>query len=269
MRTMALFLAFMGLAAGAWASSVGEAVEVRIISDNGSELPFYPVAASLPSRKVYAEAARGNHYTIAVRNRLDRRVGVVVAVDGRNIISGKKSRLRDNERMYILEPYGVGEFKGWRTGDDRINRFYFTSVADSYAAAFNDESAMGVIAVAVYPEMQRREVPAEISMARPAMPSAAGKSESKRTLEAKEDNAGTGFGREEYSPVLVVAFQPEHTALEKIYIKYEWRNTLCRKEVIACGKPLPRPYNRMWRDDGTTGTPRTPPGIDPKRKYGG
>lgn len=259
MRTMALFLAFMGLAAGAWAGSVGEAVEVRIISDNGSELPFYPVAASLPSRKVYAEAIRGNHYAIAVRNRMDRRVGVVVAVDGRNIISGKKSRLRDNERMYIIEPYGEGEFKGWRTGDDRINRFYFTSVDDSYAAAFYDESAMGVIAVAVYPEVRRREGPAEISMARPAMPSAAGKSEAKRTFEAKEDNAGTGFGREEYSAVLVVAFEPEHTALEKIYIRYEWRNTLCRKGVIACEKPLPRPYNRMWTDDGYA---PQPPGRD-------
>ena len=50
--------------------------------------------------------------------------------------------------MYILEPYGQGEFKGWRTNLDSINRFYFTDVADSYAAAFHDESAMGVIGVA-------------------------------------------------------------------------------------------------------------------------
>ncbi len=54
-----------------------------------------------------------------------RRVGVVVAVDGRNIISGKQSWLRNDERMYILEPYGVGEFKGWRTSLDSINRRYF------------------------------------------------------------------------------------------------------------------------------------------------
>lgn len=36
---------------------------------------------------------------IAVRNLLDRKIGVVVAVDGRNIISGKKSWLGNSERM--------------------------------------------------------------------------------------------------------------------------------------------------------------------------
>jgi len=35
-----------------------------------------------------------------------------------------------------------------RSAQDKINRFYFTDVPDSYAAAFGDESAMGVIAVA-------------------------------------------------------------------------------------------------------------------------
>ena len=69
-----------------------------------------PTAGRLPNRKVYAEAARGDQYTILVRNRLARRVGVVLAVDGRNIISGQKSWLKNNERMYILEPYGEGEF---------------------------------------------------------------------------------------------------------------------------------------------------------------
>ena len=58
---------------------------------------------------------------------------VIEVVDGRNIITGKQSWLKSDERMYILEPYAQGEFKGWRTGADRINRFYFTSAADSYA----------------------------------------------------------------------------------------------------------------------------------------
>ena len=75
------------------------------------------------SRKVYAEAVKGTHYRIEVRNRLNRRIGLVIAVDGRNIISGAKSWLKNNERMYILEPYGSGSFAGWRTAQDRINRF--------------------------------------------------------------------------------------------------------------------------------------------------
>jgi hypothetical protein len=164
----------------------------------------------------------------------------VVAVDGRNIISGAKSWLRNDERMYILEPYGRGEFKGWRTSVDSINRFYFTDAADSYAAAFHDESAMGVIAMAVYPEVQRRDEPAELS---PAPPRA-----TQRDISAKSEMgaAGTGYGRREHSPARLVAFEPESTAAEKVYIKYEWHSTLCRQGIIPCQRVAPP--NRLWDD---------------------
>ena len=158
---MLLLVLFLGSIGDGWAGPTGSAVDVQIRSDSGRILPLYPVATPSAKRRVYVEAVKGDHYSILVRNLLNRRVGVVVAVDGRNIISGKKSWLRNDERMYILEPYGQGEFKGWRTNLDSINRFYFTDVADSYAAAFHDESAMGVIAVAVYPEVQRQD-PADL-----------------------------------------------------------------------------------------------------------
>src|SRR5512136_798295 len=160
MKTIAaIILAVMMCAANVWAGSVGDAVEVRILTDDGRTLPTYPVRMKHALKKVYAEAIKGDHYRIDVVNRLDRRVGLVIAVDGRNIISGAKSWLKSNERMYILEPYGSGSFAGWRTDRDRINRFYFTDVPDSYASAFGDESAMGVIAVALYPEVRRCEPP--------------------------------------------------------------------------------------------------------------
>lgn len=264
MRTLLLLMIFMGLAAGAWGGSAGEAVEVRIRSDNGSELPFYPVAAQQPNRKAYAEARKGDQYSIVVRNLLNRRVGIVAAVDGRNIITGKKSLLKNDERMYILEPYGVGEFKGWRTGGDRVNRFYFTTAADSYAAAFSDESAMGVIAIAVYPEVERYEPPVEMyrdSSSSPILPPSMRKKAVAADRSSKSTGAGTGYGREEYSPVRNVVFEPEPTALEKIYIKYEWRETLCRKGIIACGRHH-TPRNRMWDEDGYA---PPPPGREQQR----
>ncbi len=242
MRIGVLFVLVMGIAAGAWAGNTGNAVEVQIRSDSGRMLPLYPVAARSPNRKVYVEAVKGDHYSILIRNLLSRRVGVVVAVDGRNIISGRQSWLRNDERMYILEPYGVGEFKGWRTSLDSINRFYFTDVADSYAAAFHDESAMGVIAVAVYPEVPRRR-DADLSRAVP-------RSEQRAAPSAKseEESAGTGFGREEHSPARLVAFEPEAAPAQKVFLKYEWRSTLCRVGIISCGKIRP-PRNRLWDDD--------------------
>jgi len=244
MQICALFVLLMGLASGAWAGSTGNAVEVQVRSEGGRMLPLYPAASRSSNRRVYAEAVKGDHYSIIIHNLLSRRVGVVVAVDGRNIISGKQSWLRNDERMYILEPNGIGEFTGWRTSLDRIHRFYFTDVADSYAAAFHDESAMGVIAVAVYPEVQRREELGGLSQSLPK-----GDRRPAPSAKAEAEALGTGFGREEYSPARLVAFEPEGTAVEKIYIKYEWRSTLCRQGLISCGTPRP-PRNRMWDDDG-------------------
>ncbi len=242
MRIGVLFVLVMGIAAGAWAGNTGNAVEVQIRSESGRMLPLYPVAARSPNRKVYVEAVKGDHYSVIVRNLLNRRIGVVVAVDGRNIISGKQSWLRNDERMYILEPYGAGEFKGWRTSLDSINRFYFTDVADSYAAAFHDESAMGVIAVAVYPEVPRRR-DADVSQAVPKSEQRAAPS-----VRPEGESAGTGFGREEHSPARLVAFEPEVAPAQKVFLKYEWRSTLCRVGIISCGKIRP-PRNRLWDDD--------------------
>ena len=243
MRKSVLILLFLAISASARAGSAGPAVEVRIRSEGGGMLPVYPVAARFPNRKVYAEAVKGDHYSIFVRNLLNRRIGLVVAVDGRNIISGKKSWLRNDERMYVLEPHGQGEFNGWRTSLDRINRFYFTDVPDSYAAAFRDESAMGVIAVGVYPEVLRRQDPADLSRALPRPEQRAAPS-----AKSEADDAGTGFGREEYSPARIVAFEPEAEAAERIYIKYAWHSTLCQRGIIRCGEV--RPWrNRMWDED--------------------
>jgi hypothetical protein len=283
MRSIALiFLAIVLYAASACAGSVGDSVEVRIVTDDGRTLPTYPVKMKHALKKVYAEAAKGDSYRIEVRNRLGRRVGLVIAVDGRNIISGEKSWLRNSERMYILEPYGSGEFAGWRSGQDRINRFYFTDVPDSYAAAFGDASAMGVISVAVYPEVEsRRQPPAPMTDSAPsegrlykgfdrngsatfggaakspAAPSGRGMKKEAEKADRSLESAGTGYGGEEYSPVETVAFDSERRAVETIHFKYEWRSTLCRLGVVNCPRPPRRPANRLW-DNGGFAPP--PPG---------
>ena len=249
-----MMVAVMFLGAGqALGAPVGDWVQVEIRTDHRGILPFYPTWASYPRKKVYAEAVKGEEYTISVRNLLARRVGLVIVVDGRNIISGKKSWLRNSERMYILGPHETGEYRGWRTGSDRVNRFYFTDAADSYAAAFGDESAMGVIAVAVYPEVERYVI-----MERERGPSREGSSDAApqapKVQGAKPDssmeNAGTGYGQEEYSPSRVVAFEPEGQSVETLLIKYEWRPTLCRLGIFACCDIPPHSRNRLWDDEG-------------------
>ncbi len=275
MKTIAaVILATLLCAVNVWAGSIGNAIEVRIVTDDGRTLPTYPVKTGSVLKKVYTEAVKGDQYRIEVTNNLNRRIGLVIAVDGRNIISGEKSLLKSSERMYILDAYESGTFSGWRTGQERINRFYFTDVPDSYAAAFGDESAMGVITVAAYPEKRVIEPPlmpmlqetpsyqgryggsnAEALGASDRAAAAPSASSAKKTKKAAKsehsmESAGTGYGREEYSAVRTIAFEAERSAVETIHFKYEWHATLCRLGVIRCAVPPRRPANRLWDNDG-------------------
>lgn len=131
-------------------------VAVEVVTDEGRTLPLYQHSTSGEVYKAYLEAEAQARYSIRVRNNTRDRVGLVIAVDGRNIISGEKSNLRADERMYLLDPGETQAYEGWRTGQDRVNRFFFTEAGDSYAETFGDTSALGVIAVAVYHEKLRR-----------------------------------------------------------------------------------------------------------------
>ena len=69
MKTWFLLFAFLLVGIPSVSSAaVGEAVEVSIITDNGHLLPFYPHKSSHGLKKVYAEAVKGDHYRIVVRN---------------------------------------------------------------------------------------------------------------------------------------------------------------------------------------------------------
>ena len=256
-RKIFLTLSFLALAIPASAcahTGTGNVVDVRIISDHSGEFTKHRTYPRLADEGTYfyVEAVKGQRYAVQVTNRSDRRIGVVVAVDGRNIIDGKKSVLQRTERMYILGPYETNTFEGWRTGTDRTNRFYFTEQSDSYAEkVFSDASAMGTIALAAYREKLPEPIPYIEKQSRlneaPAgaaqAPPAPLESRSYDRAERKSEQAGTGFGETTYSPVRIVLFEPERTSVEKIVLKYEWRSELCRKGIIGC-----EPKNRFWPD---------------------
>ena len=73
---------------------------------------------------------------------------------------------------------------------------------------------------------------------------ARGKSDSKRY---GDESAGTGFGDGRYSPVVRVEFEPELIPHEKILVKYEWRDVLCKKGLIKCWQ---EEDNRLWDEYG-------------------
>jgi len=254
----ALFFA----ATAAQASHWGGDVEVEIVGKNGQPFATYPLDSSSGegAYRAYLEARNQAPYRIRVHNRSPRRVGLVIAVDGRNIVSGEKSALARGESMYILDPWESSTYQGWRTSEEQVNEFYFTHWKDSYAEAFGDRSARGVIAVAVYRERGWREQLGSRKREAPAAAerSAGASAPADAQSEVAKSQPGTGFGEEIYSPVRLVDFETERRAASKYFIKYEWRESLCRKGVIDCE---PRERNRFWNeDDDRLGFAPYPPG---------
>jgi hypothetical protein len=229
-------------------------VGIEVVSDKGTVFQIIPHKdfwqGGTRITKSYLEAHKGDNYGIVITNRTPERVGVVIAVDGRNIITGKRSDLKNNESMYIVNAYETARYDGWRTGQDQVHRFYFTDVADSYSVkTFTDSSALGVIAMAVYREKEQPRPLLEEKregQAAPAAPSAGAATKSAERALAKE-SAGTGFGDAQYSPVITVQFEPERSPVQKTLVKYEWRDVLCRKGILSCGRET---GNRLWDENG-------------------
>lgn len=203
-------------------------VKVEIISDDGGILTKYAaLSGNQRTRKSYVIAHNDERYSIRIHNRSNSRIGLVIAVDGRNIISGNRSHLKPSERMYILGPYQSGNYIGWRTSRNEVNRFYFTGMNDSYASSWGDYSAMGVIAVVAYKGRQQYTFghKSDRDKTRPL--------DQPRASRRKE-NPGTGFGENEFSPSRTVSFSPQNKPVSKEFIQYEWRSTLCTKKILRC-----------------------------------
>ena len=133
MASILLGLAAVSAQARSWQSGP---LSVEVLSDHSTPFEQFPAAGSAgDTYRAYLKAERGAAYRIRVRNRSGERVGLVIAVDGRNIVSGERSDLKRNEAMYILEPWSDAEYAGWRSNLSSINEFYFTDWRDSYAEA--------------------------------------------------------------------------------------------------------------------------------------
>jgi FtsP/CotA-like multicopper oxidase with cupredoxin domain len=230
------------LASPAFASHRHQDVTVEIVDRNGNSFQQFPVSAN----RAYLRAENGERYRIRVRNHTGERIGLVIAVDGRNIISGQRSDLARTEPMYILSPWEADDYSGWRTSLAEVHEFYFTEWEDSYAEAFGDRSARGVIAVAVYRENVPRQELRERESKSARAPAPA-------TADAAAE-PGTGFGDARDEAAVRVAFNAAARASSKLFLKYEWPKSLCRRGLMTCDDDR----NRFWNDDELAFAPPPP-----------
>jgi hypothetical protein len=93
----------------------------------------------------------GHRYVIMVHNNTDRRIEVVLSVDGLDVLDGKQASF--DKRGYILDARGDLEIDGFRQSLDTVAAFRFGSVRGSYASQrHGDTRNVGVIGVALFNE---------------------------------------------------------------------------------------------------------------------
>src|SRR6266850_4804599 len=130
----------------------GRLVDVQVLV-GGRSVPLF----TAPGRydRNYFQAFKGRNYSLVLRNNSDRRIGVLIAVGGLNVISGNRSSMSRNESMYVLDPYEQTTINGWRTSLDEVRKFVFVDEERSYAERTGQANGdMGWIRVLAFREQR-------------------------------------------------------------------------------------------------------------------
>lgn len=252
------------LAAAALAALATQACAVGGIADvvvvdrtEGRPLPVY-----WHQGRAWVVGRPGNEYAVRIRNRLGEDVLGVVSVDGVNAVTGQTAS--PQQSGYVVPARQVLDVSGWRKNLGSTAAFYFTALADSYAARTGRPDNVGVIGVALFKRKRVEPPPAEIApmgpLSRQAPASGAGARDSAKAEASSgpyaEDKLGTGHGRIETSLARYASFERDtSTPRETIAIYYDsYRNLVARgviREPIApcaipgsprCPQPQPRPF---------------------------
>jgi hypothetical protein len=264
----------------AWASAgaaayqaSGTSIDLSVERD-GASAPLY--RARDGSGRYYLEARAGGGYALRIVNRSSERVGIVVAVDGLNAISGEREPVPSAGarpgRMYVVDPWDEVRVRGWRTSLEDVRQFTFVDEHASYAARTGRANGrMGWIEAWVYrersgPHITRRTPPIDRGAepesrteerarddARPAPGSerppdaeaapraAAPPSEKSGAATGQADSfPGTGWGSRAYDPAQVVTFNPDVRPFDSVTVRYEYAPALRALGILppdrCCGR---------------------------------
>jgi hypothetical protein len=250
-RSLFAVTAFIATLASA-AAHAGALADLEVYDRTaGRTLPIYEHEGRL-----YVAGEPRHQYELRIRNSSAGRVLAVTSVDGVNVISGETAA--QQQSGYVLGSWDSVRVEGWRKNLDEVATFYFTRLADSYAARTGRPHDVGVIGVALFRERQPHYEPCcrPWREDRAAAPSASPEASAQAADDAElqrdstsgarqrrsEEKLGTGHGHREASPAQYVDFKRASSAPdETIVIYYD-----SRKNLVAQGV-LPQPHR--WYAD--------------------
>jgi hypothetical protein len=196
-----------------WAAA--QPVTVSIVGEHGDALP-----AVAHHGTTFVAGELGHRYEIVLTNQTPDRLEIVVSVDGRDVLSGKRADFR-KQRGYVIEPFGTVRVDGFRRSLDHVAAFRFADIDDSFAARHGAPQNVGAIGIAVFRERTSAQIARPHARANkgdkdrsagtkspPRDPSTAApkKSADARHARPHHDKLGTEFGEDRTSQVRVVSF---------------------------------------------------------------
>jgi hypothetical protein len=143
---LAAAIAVIGLAGAANAFADSDPVDIKVVDRESGQL----LKVWRHDGRLFVAGAPGDRYGLRVTNRTDRRVLVVMSVDGVNILSGETAGY--GQRGYIFDPHTSYDLNGWRKSLSEVADFTFTRLPQSYAALTGRPANVGVIGIAVFDE---------------------------------------------------------------------------------------------------------------------
>ena len=208
----------------------GNAIDISVRSHRAPLPIFYHDSA------YYLLGEMGRPYEICIINRSNDRIEAVVAVDGRDTISGRTADYR-NDRGYVIDPEEETCIDGFRSSMDAVAAFEFTHRKDAYASRMGSGQNVGVIGVAIFEEdAARRKViatPKRRYRDEAPRPSSGSAMEAEAAAADDAHSLGTGYGAHTESPAESVVFIRKRASdpEELIALYYDGREGLEKRGI--------------------------------------
>lgn len=248
-------------------------VRVSLESADGMALP-----TAMHHGATFVAGELGERYAIRIENDSNERVEVVVAVDGRDVVSGKLADAT-RQRGYVVQPFGSVVIDGFRRSHDHVAAFRFTDVEDSFSGRMGSGHQAGNITVAVFREqastrpmkqIARGGASTESKRSADAGATPAPKSAAPSTSRAapmrdhrRGEKLGTQFGETMVSRVVEVPFvrRAHKTPDQRLAVQYDSAERLVARGVpidFAIARPI-QVDDRSWPSAQTDGRFTAPP----------
>jgi hypothetical protein len=190
----------------------------------------------------FVAGSYGSAYEIRVHNHSGRRIEAVVAVDGRDVISGDPVSPR-RHRGYLIGPYGSTSVQGFRTSTAQVATFRFSSIPESYAWRRGSSWGIGTVRVWVFEESRPVVVPLPRQLphgaGRPRASRSAPSADLGMAAEAAPQAMGTAYGEQRWSPVSYTSFARRSRRAQAVMgIRYNSWDMLAAAGIVHAPQPI-------------------------------